>query len=54
MQEFVEIPNGVKLKRLANLMEERAYNEDAKEAKKNEFVKMLRTMPADLVRREIS
>ena len=52
MQEFVEIPNGVKFKRLANLMEERALDRDTKEAK-NEFAKILQTMPADLVRLKI-
>ena len=47
MQEFVEIPNDVKFKRLARLMD--AY--DGQKAKK-EFAEMLRTMPVDLVRQE--
>ena len=46
MLEFVKIPNDVKFKRLARLMD---YY-DGEKAKK-EFAEMLQTMPVDLVRK---
>ena len=49
MLEFVKIPNDVKFKRLARLMD---YY-DGEKAKK-EFAEMLQTMPVDLVRKKVS
>ena len=47
MQEFVEIPNDVKFKRLARLTD---HSNGFGEKAKKEFAEMLRTMPVDLVK----